>query len=242
MKSKSAVGWCMLFASLIVACGQREDTPDMPDGSGSVDAATVDLSGTWDVIASNTGTKPYPLTVTIDSQHVEVVTGDGSFTVQQNGSGFLANYASSAIARPIAVTRNAMGAMVFGAIPLDLSGSWTARITNTVETIGCDGTLSESDVAATCRGVRFPSWMGGYRVGTGAASGTKAASAASIFGDLGGTWRVDFASGATCTFRFEGSTFSSDCGRELGGVTVTFAGSNASGSTTFGDEFSAHRR
>jgi hypothetical protein len=84
--------------------------------------------------------------------------------------------------------------------------------------------------------------MRGYDPGPGTATGTKETSAQSIFGDLGGTWRLRSSNGRNCTFQFQGSTFTSDCGPFLGGATITFAGSTASGSTTSGYEFAARRR
>jgi hypothetical protein len=61
-----------------------------------------------------------------------------------------------------------------------------------------------------------------------------------VFGDLSGTWSVPLM-GEGCTFRFEGSTFASDCGPRLGSMRMTFCGSIASGTTSSGIEFSAQR-
>jgi hypothetical protein len=226
---------CLAAALAWIAC---ESSDSAPDGG----ASGSDLSGTWDVIATPMGKQPFELTVTIDAQHLEVATGSGAFTLERDANGFSATHTIGASSQPITVTRKAAGTMALGAIPLDLAGDWSGRNAGASDGLGCDGTLSASSVSALCTGTRFPSWMDGYNPGSGNASGAKEADAASIFGDLGGTWRVSFSKGDSCTFRFEGSTFSSDCGSALGSATITFSGGAASGSSTSGYEFSAHRR
>ena len=223
---------------LLVACETNKDANDAVDGT----APPADLSGTWDVITSYMGKQPSELTVTIDSQQIAVVAGSGAFTFKRDSGGFLATHTSGGSSRQIVVEGTAAGGMAFGAIPLDLSGTWKARNAGASDGLGCDGVLSPNDASAVCTGTRFPIWMDGYNPGAGTATVTKEATAPSMFGDLGGTWRVTFSKGGSCTFRFERSSFSADCGPELGGATITFSGSTASGSSTSGYEFSAHRR
>jgi hypothetical protein len=135
--------------------------------------------------------------------------------------------------------------LALGAIPIDLSGSWTFRnIPGPNETVpdmfGCDATLSATNLSAICSAARLPSWVRPYDLGPGSVMGTKVAEGSSSFGDLSGTWSVPLRA-ATCTFRFEGSTFASDCGPKLGDMRMTFCDSMASGTTTSGIEFSAQR-
>jgi hypothetical protein len=222
---------------VVGGCG-KEDAP-----GGSVG----DLSGTWDVIGSSPSAAQIELVITLDAQHIEVIGGGGSFSAVPEGSGFILTYSVAKGAAQAVALRQSGGSMKFGAIPLDLSGLWSFRTPDFQDNVGCNATLLPGALSGECAEVSLPNWVSRYRLSGGSASGGRTTSSLSSFGDLGGTWSVKTASGVQCTFQFGDTTFSSMCsdlpdGTSLGGVNVTFSGSTASGTTTKGIEFSAHRR
>ena len=217
--------------------GGTGGTGGAPEGG-----APADLTGTWDAIGSMLGETPIELTITLDAQHIEVTTSSGSFVAERDASGFHASYTVDTISKPIVGAQQNAGSMRFGIIPLDLSGSWSVRNFDPSDGYGCDATLSTTGASGLCSATKFPPWADGYNPGAGSATGAKMSDAPSSFGDLGGVWKVTFSKGSTCTFRFEAATFSSDCGSSLGGLTITFSGSMASGNNTRGFELSAKRR
>ncbi len=257
-----------LMTACLVAldCGGRASaTTDMPTGpttsaggsnvgtggaggssgecSAGLDGAS--LAGNWHAIGTRIGVPPLELAINIDSQHLAIQTARGSFTAEKDGTAFTVTYVESGGSKRLAATQQIAGSMALGAIPIDLSGSWTFRNIpgpNEIgpDMLGCDATLSPTNVSAICSAARLPSWVRPYDLGPGSAMGTKVAEGSSAFGDLSGTWSVPLRA-ATCTFRFEGSTFASDCGPKLGGMKMTFCASLASGTTTSGIEFSAQR-
>jgi len=211
--------------------------------SAGLDGAS--LAGSWHAIGTRIGVPPLELRIDLDSQHLAIQAARGTFTAAKNGAAFTVTYAETNGSARLAATQQIAGSMALGAIPLDLSGSWTFRNIpgpNDIvpDMLGCDATLSATNLSAICSAARLPSWVRPYDLGPGSVMGTKVAEGSSSFGDLSGTWSVPLRT-ATCTFRFEGSTFASDCGPRLGGMRMTFCDSMASGTTTSGIEFSAQR-
>jgi hypothetical protein len=237
---KRAMGSWLTAVSLLVVggCGSN----DNPGGS------VGDLSGVWDVIGSSPSGAHVELVLTLDAQHIEVIGAGGSFSALPQGSGFVLTYSVGARSAQVLALRENGGSMHFGAIPLDLSGLWSFRTTDFQDNVGCNATLMPGALSGTCAEVSLPNWVSsGYRLSRGSASGDLTATAPSSFGDLGGSWLVTTPSGVRCDFDFANRTFSSKCGngqtgKDLGGLIVTFSGATASGTTTQGIEFSAHRR
>ena len=246
-------------AAVVGAAGAIPTGPSTTTGGGSVAtggaggssgecSAGIDgdsLAGNWHAIGTRIGVPPLELAISVDSQRLAIQTARGSFSAQKDGTTFTVTYMETGAPKLVAATQQIAGSMALGAIPIDLSGSWAFRNVRslndtTADMYGCDATLSATNVSAICSAARLPSWVRPYDLGPGSAMGTKVADGSSSFGDLSGTWSVPLRA-ATCTFRFEGSTFASDCGPKLGAMRITFCGSVASGTTTSGIEFSAQR-
>lgn len=233
-------GGVVLASLVLLSCGASSTS-----SPGDADAGALpefDLTGTWDVIATVLGKTPAEVTVEIDAQHLRVTVPTGSFSAQKNGDGFLVVHTDGAGPHQV-VVRQLAGALQFGAIPLNLSGAWTARSPEGNDGLGCDATLSKTDFTGLSLGVRLPKWVGPYDPRAGSAMGQKLSDASSIFGDLGGTWRMTTNQEPICTFRFERANFNSQCTDGLGGLDITFQrDGTASGTTTSGVEFTAKRR
>jgi hypothetical protein len=220
--------------------GAGGSTAGCPAG---VDGST--LSGNWHAVGTSLGKPPVEFDIGIDAQHVSVRNARGSFVAESSGNGFTVTYTDNGSSTPkrLAAMQQLAGSAAFGVLPIDISGSWTFRNiigpTDSGDHFGCDATLVGATLSGVCSDTRLPSWTRPYDPGPGTTMGAKIADGASIFGDLSGTWLVPLRF-ATCTFEFQGTTFSSICGK-LGGMRITFCGSMASGSTTGGFEFSAQR-
>jgi hypothetical protein len=208
-----------------------------------VDGAT--LAGNWHAVGTSIGKPSVEFDISIDAQHVTIQNARGSFVAERNANGFTVTYTDDGSVTPkrLAASQQFAGSAALGVVPIDLSGSWTFRNilgpTDSGDHFGCDATLAARSLSGVCSDTHLPSWTRPYDPGPGMATGTKIADGASIFGDLSGTWSVPLRT-ATCTFEFQGTTFSSICGK-LGAMRITFCGSMASGSTTSGIEFSAQR-
>ena len=235
---RRALGGALGTLAMLVVASCGKDPP----------GAEEDLSGTWDVIGSRPGGVPVALTITIDSQHIAVTGAKESFVAARSSTGFVITYSLGDRSAQVLALQENGGSMKFGALPIDLSGAWSFRTPDFSDGIGCNATLAITNLSGVCAQASLPQWVAGYQLSNGSARGVhESPLAPSMFGDLGGTWTMSTTRGAACTFEFRDNTFSSLCGNgfgnaALGGVNVAFSGATASGTTTSGVEFSAHRR
>jgi hypothetical protein len=125
---RRSLGRALAVVAMLVLTGCGKDSSG---GSG-------DLSGTWGVIGSRAGDMPVVLTVTIDSQHIEVLGPNGSFVAKRSGTGFIVTYSVGDKVEQVLTPRENGGSMSFGALPLDLSGRWSFRTPDFTDGVGCD--------------------------------------------------------------------------------------------------------
>lgn len=188
---------------------------------------------------------PISATLTLDVDHLNVVTDSGSFTATRKGAGFDVTFTVSPGApHPVRAATVTAGALKLGAFPINLSGDW--KVTNQPDDglHSCSSSLSTGNLSASCAAADLVAWWLPFGLdGTATAKQTKQLT--SVFGDLGGEWSLQFSGGGTCTFKLEGGSVSSDCqgaNHMNGKMTATFSGDKLSGSTDAGIEFSAKRR
>jgi hypothetical protein len=144
----------------------------------------------------------------------------------------------------ISGTRQAGEAVALGAMPLPIDGTWTLAAGDNAAR-SCATSLSKAAFGIRCQGVSdLSDWEG-----PGALALTHVAQAASMFGDLGGTWRgtkvLRDSPESACELRFEGSKVTLTCTKLrlfTGTLSVSFDGNRASGSTDTGLEFAGTRR
>ncbi len=231
--SPIAVTMCSFL--LLVGCGGSSD-----DGGNS---GAYTLAGNWEVSGTRYGTDESTGVISLTAKQLSIQTGGGGVTATLQSDGTFAaevNYPWGS--DPLIASRTGTGAFNFGAIPLDLSGSWQITDSPAAEGYGCAATLHDGSFHATClNSLRFQ-WMPDFSRGSIGCQRTSLL--ASRFGDFGGKWNCAMSTGGICDFKFEGSTISSNCTnaqRMNGTMTVTFNGDLASGQTSSGLEFSAKR-
>jgi hypothetical protein len=183
------------------------------------------------------------VTLTVGASTFSVTSAGGSLVATRQGEGFAISYVRGSTSKAMQAAPTGVGAASLGALPIDLSGSWKVAPADGQDAFGCVTALSPPQVSAQCQQVgSLPPYLPNPRLAS--ATGSRTTQLASIFGDLGGEWALSSSGGGTCTVRFEGSTFTSDCANAgtLGGqLQVSFNGNTASGSSSKGLEFSAQR-
>jgi hypothetical protein len=216
-----------------------------PTDSGSASATSArcaapkTLAGTWDVQGSRSNAAQTSATVVIDGSHFTfAVTGGDSLSFSEQAGTLSLTWQDEYETLPIATTQTS-AALSEGIIPLGIGGAWTF----TSHSSGCTANIAPSQLGATCSGVEDLPAPLPYRL-EGTATGQRTATASSVFGDLGGVWHITAGSAAgDATFR--GNTFSVVWSGDPwgdGNVSVVFCDGMASGTTSDGVEFSAHRR
>ena len=227
-------------------------------GSGGATATAgcdQDLSGTWDLFASSTGTGIIRGTLVVSKDGFSftansaqlVYTGTGSKSATWKYSGYY-----GPTTRLISV-QNTPATLDSGSFPLALGGQWI--LTSSSET--CTLNVTPGSVTGKCTGRASDYNVGGddwpwdlmdspqnrvsYTI-------SRSATAASQFGEFGGTWSAhsDTGSGQGCTFKLENNTATSTCRASNsfnGNLHLTIgADCVASGITPGGAEVSARRR
>lgn len=213
-----------------------------------------DLSGTWDLFASSTGTGIIRATLVISRDGFSFVgrsaeldyTATGTKSATWKHSGW-----DGQTTRLISV-QNTPSTVSSGSIPLALGGQWT--LTSSTET--CVLNVAAGQVTGKCTGR-----AGDYNVGAAdwpyelldspenlvTYSMSRSATAASQFGDFGGTWSAhsDTGSGQSCVFQLQNNTATSTCrtNTDFNGNLHLTVGADcvASGVTPSGAEVSARR-
>ncbi len=210
--------------------------------SGSPTPTT--LAGTWDVQGSSGNSSPSSATIVIDGSHFSysATNGDSLAFTSQAGPVLLWHAPPD---DPVNIaTTYATASLQQGIIPLPLGGQWT--FAGSENGTLCQAAIGAPQLSASCIGTYgFPNPLPNSI--NGAIKGVRTSTAASLFGDLGGTWHIaDLGGGSgACDATFSGNTFSvtrSDAGEWTGSASLTFCDGIAAGSTSSGVEFSAHRQ
>jgi hypothetical protein len=205
---------------------------------GSTGCSATSLVGTWEIIEAG-ATSPTgvitvgesALDVQFENAHLSYKNEGGVLSVSWDGPRTVG-------AQPVTAT-HAPQALNTGALGLALGGSWTFDA-NDGSGESCSATVSATTFMAECNGVVPPSQL---PRADGTVAGMRAEARASIFGDLGGVWNVKTPNG-NCIVAFVDNHFTVDCEADptLGGTAeMTFCDNLASGSTSDGVEFSAHK-
>jgi hypothetical protein len=136
-------------------------------------------------------------------------------------------------------TRTGMS-MDVGDLPISIGSDWV--LTNGRN--GCTASLAPTSATGMCSFISgLPAWARVFQ--NGLTNGTRTSTRASIFGELGGTWSFTGNHGAQCDMVFEGSSAQATCTSPAwampSSVHIVFNGTTASGGTSAGVEFAAHR-
>jgi len=196
-----------------------------------------DLSGTWDVIVSAADGEAVTSTVTLSPTQLGVT---GELEVLALITDDIIDIAFEG--ESIRATREAAGDMDLGVLPLPLAGAlWFAGVPDLNN--GCHHRLDESELRLECTDdISTPSEFPELENADLTAERTEARN--SIFGDLGGRWRVT-AQALDCSVLFEANNIDVDCARadsDSGTISITVDNGRITGSTSGGLEFTAQRR
>jgi hypothetical protein len=203
------------------------------------------LAGTWDVQGSSGSSSPTSATLVIDGSHFSygATHGDSLAFTAQAGGPLLVWHAPPD--NPVTIgTTYATASLQQGVIPLPIGGQWT--FAGSDHGTLCQAAIGAPQLTASCTGTHgFPNPLPSSI--DGAIRGVRTSTAASLFGDLGGTWHISDVGGGSgsCDATFTANTFSVTCdnaGEWTGLATVTFCDGIAAGTTSSGVEFSAHRQ
>jgi hypothetical protein len=209
--------------------------------SCSPGAMPTTIAGTWDVQGSQANATPSTSLLVIDDSHFTfAATRGASLTFSAQGGAMTLVWQDDQGALPITTTHTGT-ALAQGIIPLNLGGTWTFVNGSS----GCHADIGVSQFSASCTGgvVDLPEPLPESLDGT--VTGQRVSTASSVFGDLGGTWHIPLASGATGDATFSGNTLTVVWKGEPWGdgtASLSFCDGIASGGTSEGVEFSAHRR
>lgn len=214
------------------------------------------LLGTWDLTTTPPGSGPVHSTVTLGQDSLTVTSPSFTLTAVRTGSSLAfkdnenpRNAADSATLTGV----QAATAFDAGLVPFNLGGSWTMQVIPNGGTaaVTCTLQVSATEIDGACQIVSPPSAWFSFTT-------SKTKSAASSFGDFGGTWMSTWiwpgAMGGTypCELNFSGASITTCAGgamngqvqgSPLAGITFTYDGANtASGAVQGWAEFSATRR
>lgn len=211
--------------------GSKGDTTTSSTGSPD------DLSGTWDVIVSAPDGDASTSTVTLSPTQLGV-SGELDLVALVTDEVIDIAYEGESVR----ATREAESDMDLGVLPLPLAGAlWFAGVPDLNE--GCHHRLDESELRLECTDdISTPYNLPEFENADLTAERTEARD--SIFGDLGGRWRVT-AQALDCSVVFEDNTIEVDCadaGSDSGSVSITVNDGRITGSTSGGLEFTAQRR
>jgi len=191
------------------------------------------LAGTWDlVVTTDTSVGMGVLSLNENAGTITLDETTGTAAVDGNGNG--TGSWQDGIGSAGCSIEHTGAAVDTGEIPLDLGGDWTFASTEDLDA-RCTSLLQPSRFTNTCT----RSWQ---ILGASAEmTATRVTAEESIFGDLGGSWTF-VAGSSECTVTLAGATFSASCDGGADTVSATVADGLASGTSTFGFEFTAQRR
>ncbi|MGH7293729.1 MAG: hypothetical protein ACRELB_02295 [Polyangiaceae bacterium] len=242
------VGLCGLIS---VSCSGGSSGGGGPTGAGG-----SGLAGTWDLTTTPTGSSPVVTTVTLGQDSLSITSPDFTLTAVRTGNALaFTDEASPGDPGSAAVLTATQTASTFaaGIVPFDLGGSWTMQggPTGGSPTVTCTLDVAAAEIDGACQQLAPAGPWFSFTT-------TKVSTAASSFGDLGGTWTNTWVwpgtSGGTftCTLGFTGNDVTTCAGgatsgqvngSPLAGITFTFDGANTvSGAAQGWAEFSASRR
>ena len=247
---KRAVWVCGLCGALSGSCSNASTSN--PTGSS---AGAGNLLGTWNLTTTPTGSAPVVTPVTVGQDSLTITSPDFTLTATRTGNALAFTDDDSpgdpSQSSVLTATQTA-GTFNAGLVPFDLSGSWTMQAgpTGGSASVTCTLQVSATEIDGSCQQAS-PSgaWF--------SFTTTKMTSAASGFGDLGGTWNniwtVPGTNGGTfpCTLDFTGNSITTCTGGSMNGevtgspltgITFTYDGANTvSGAAQGWAEYSATR-
>jgi len=215
----------------------------LPDG-GAVpalscgDEAVTSVSGTWDVIGTSShSTEQSTAVITINGSTFSFVAGSASVTFTASGGALTLVWQDGARSTPITTTHDSSDPFSLGIFPLPAPGSWTFASGTDGKT--CTASLARNVLNASCNDATGGQF-GDLR---GAIVAQRLETRASLFGELGGVWRLT-GSGTVIDTTISDNTFTSVVseGPGRGWIHVKLCNGKASGVTSDGFELSATRR
>jgi hypothetical protein len=227
-----------MLGLVVGACEDKGDLgsgpgPEGPEGGGA-------LVGTWDVIATENG-RPYPLTVTIAANRLEVRTEDGHFLAVLSGADLTVDLRRRSKSSTVIGRRESSSELPLGDIPYSLGGTWSVHGDSPLE--NCTATIRSGNFDGQCERTFMPSWA--PSLSNGSVSVRRRLPLPSRFGELGGTWLLSSTGGTECTISVNDSTVLASCsGDETleGSFDLEIDADIATGSTSRGLEIAAQRR
>ncbi len=257
MRALGVGGLCGL---VLVSCGTRGNDPNAT-GSGPLDTRANSVVGTWDLT-----TTPLPgvgsgamTTLVVGQDSLTITSPDFTLTATRTGK-TLAFTDEQTLGDPtddvtLTATQTA-GTFNAGIVPFDLGGSWTMQIVPAGKSVvlTCNLSVSATEIDGACQKATPGDFF--------SFTSKKTASAASSFGDFGGTWTNNWTwaemGGGTfpCALDFTGpqiTTCPAPTGNAngnnvlqsspLAGITFNYDGANTASGTIQGwAEYSATRR
>jgi hypothetical protein len=242
-----AGGLCGLIS---VSCSGSTSGPGAGQTGSGVGAGGASLAGTWDLQTTPMGESVVATTVTIGQDSLLVTSPDFTLTATRTGNAlaFTDEQDPGEPDQNVTLTATQTAASFdAGVLPFDLSGSWTMQIVPAGQTavMACTLTVSATEIDGACQMLDSDGFNLTFTT-------TKTASAASIFGDFGGTWNHVWDGTYPCTLDFSGSSITTcaggavdgeNNGNPISGISFTYDGaSTASGVAQGWAEFSATRQ
>jgi hypothetical protein len=248
-----AAGFCGLLS---VSCSGTSGGHGAGQTSSGTDVGANTLAGTWDLQTTPMGEGPVATTVTIGQDSLLVTSPGFTVTATRTGNAlaFTDEQDPGEPEQNVTLTATQTAAAFdAGVLPFDLSGSWTMQIVPAGQTavMACTLTVSATEIDGACQMIASDGFDFTFTT-------TKTASAASLFGDFGGTWNNTWiwpgSGGGTypCALDFSGSSITTcaggavdgeNNGNPISGISFTYDGANtASGAAQGWAEFSATRQ
>ncbi len=147
------------------------------------DDSAVSASGTWDALVSGSGGSEGSAVITVDGSNFVVATKESTLAFSVNGGAMTLTWTDGAKAPAATNVTRAASAVDLGVIPLAMGGQWTFAGTTASDT--CTASFTGGGFNASC--VNAAMAIG--RI-DGALSGIRQQEKSSIFGALGGVWRL----------------------------------------------------
>lgn len=221
------------------------------EACSSKTSSSSDLTGTWDLTATDPGSAPSTGTLTISSDSLYVAIGSDVLSYQATGGGTMivtSWYDPDNGETTATTTTHASSPLDLGIFPLALGGSWS--FTGIVDpTASCRATAGATAFSATCAGdIDWPDFLFPGPTASGTYVAQQMMALDSQFGALGGQWQLALmgSSAGGCTMTFQGSTISSTCsGTESnldGTAQLAFNGTSLASGVSGGVELSAQKQ
>jgi hypothetical protein len=241
MRTLRCLGPVAFVSSLALISGCSGKSVVGGGGAGGTGNSASPLAGDWEGIGTMLGRAPTSVRITVQPGIFKVMlsTGETLDAIASSDDYLVAYTPSFSSSSVFHATRTGAG-MDVGDLPISIGGNWA--LTNGRN--GCQASLAPTSATGMCSFISgLPSWARVFQ--NGLANGTRTSTRTSIFGELGGTWSFTGSGGAQCTMVFDGSSAQATCASPAwampSSVHIDFNGATASGGTSAGVEFSAHR-